>query len=408
MRDNDYKTIQEYLVDNTFYYCNYPGFKKFGIITFESDGRIGGSHGQFEQRYQVVNNLLLFFNGDGKEVAEFQLNDKNERMINGKSKVWNALPLVLVRKDTKEVEVIKPAPEDDKRDLSTLLKSPYYEQVKELARSGKTVDGYDHGEYFVVNNADTPLGMDRENGIAYKIEKPLIIKDYLSKKMLVLFNAAINMMAVSAADRQAPANYYQSLQKFLPENTLLLRIADSNLISGSYYQNTENFPNYEEEIQNLIKKVAVDNGIPLSNIVCYGGSKGGIGALIHGLIGNYPIVAFDPKINREEFMQEKGDLHFCLDLVAVDFTERINGLLADTKMDAHDIKIYSSESVPMYSYIMNLNKEKCEILNVKYKKEVFNGLDDISRHIKFLNLIFPYQADYIKELFWKCDVERIR
>ncbi|GAB2025900.1 hypothetical protein OfM1_19720 [Lactovum odontotermitis] len=215
-------------------------------------------------------------------------------------------------------------------------------------------------------------------------------------------------MNISASERQAPENNYRSLQKFLLKNTILLRIADSNLISGSYYQNTENFPDYELKIQELIKKVAFDNEVPLSNIVCYGTSKGGVGALIHGLTGNYPIVTFDPMINREEYMAN-GDEHFCFDCVPVDFTERINHLLSHTTMCAENIKIYTCESVPMtFSYISKLNHEKCEILNVKFDGKAFANRSEREKHNQFLNLIFPSEAADINELLRNCDIDRVR
>lgn len=407
MENNNCENIQKYLTDNTFYYCSYPSFKKFGIFTFESDGRISGSHGQFEQRYEVTENHLKMFNEAGREVTEFQFEDKIGKITIGKSKFWANLSLALVQKDTKDVNVIRPVPQKDQKNLGTFLASPYYEQAKNLALDGKTIDGYDHGEYFVVNNADTPLGMERYQKISYKIEEADVTKNYLSKKMLVLFNSSLNLMSVSALDRQAPENNYSSLHKFLCENTILLRIADSNLISGSYYQNTKNFLDYEVKIQELIKKIAFENDIPLSNIVCYGTSKGGIGALTHGLLGNYPVVVFDPMINREEFLVN-GDEHFCFDLIPIDFTEKINFLLANTTMRAGNIKIYTCESVKMtFSYISKLSHEKCEILNVKFDENIFAGLSEREKHNKFLNLIFPYQASYINELLRKCDTERI-
>ncbi|GAB2025898.1 hypothetical protein OfM1_19700 [Lactovum odontotermitis] len=77
--------LQNYLTDNVFYYCKYLSFQKFGIFTFEADGKIGGSHGLFEQQYKVFEERLILYNNAMKEVAEFLFDCEDGRTIVGKS-----------------------------------------------------------------------------------------------------------------------------------------------------------------------------------------------------------------------------------------------------------------------------------------------------------------------------------
>ncbi|GAB2025899.1 hypothetical protein OfM1_19710 [Lactovum odontotermitis] len=82
------------------------------------------------------------------------------------------------------MEVIKSAPIDDKKNLNTFLQSPYYEQLKSLALKGKTIDGYDHGEYFVVDNTDTPFGMEGIRELLIKLRRRLQQMNIYRKKCL--------------------------------------------------------------------------------------------------------------------------------------------------------------------------------------------------------------------------------
>ena len=117
------------------------------------------------------------------------------------------------------------------------------------------------------------------------------------------------MTSPSAEKRYFGNARWDSLAASIAKNTYILRIADTNLISGSYYQNTSNFPNYEEIIQKLIKKIASENNISPRNIITYGNSRGATGALYHGLLGNYKVVAADPVIDRKAWVERKDMQH---------------------------------------------------------------------------------------------------
>ena len=69
-------------------------------------------------------------------------------------------------------------------------------------------------------------------------------------------------------------NPFEGITGYIAKNTVVLRIADSNLINGSYYLNTPNFRDYEQNIQELIAKTAEEEGILRENILCAGSSAG--------------------------------------------------------------------------------------------------------------------------------------
>lgn len=105
---------------------------------------------------------------------------------------------------------------------------------------------------------------------------------------------------------------FLSIQKHLVKNTLVMRIMDLNLSYGSHYVNTFNYTNMEDDIQGAIRFVVESNHVDSDDVVLYGGSKGGTGALYHSMLGDYNSVTVDPIISTEQYNQE-NDLHFLRD-----------------------------------------------------------------------------------------------
>ncbi|MEX5913733.1 accessory Sec system protein Asp2 [Staphylococcus ureilyticus] len=87
------------------------------------------------------------------------------------------------------------------------------------------------------------------------------------------------------------------MERSLVKNVYTMRIMDLNVSHGSHYISTSNFPDYEKNIQlsilNLIEKL----NIKKENVVLYGGSKGGTGALYHGAALDLKTLAVDPIVN---------------------------------------------------------------------------------------------------------------
>ncbi|WP_204123148.1 XcbB/CpsF family capsular polysaccharide biosynthesis protein [Lacticaseibacillus mingshuiensis] len=113
----------------------------------------------------------------------------------------------------------------------------------------------------------------------------------------------------NVADRMFVQNY-PSLAKHLVKNTLILRIMDLNRNFGTYYMNTENYPTFEEDVQGIIRQVMADHDIDADDVVLYGGSKGGSGALYHSILGNYHAVVVDPIFSQTNYWQGDHDVHF--------------------------------------------------------------------------------------------------
>ncbi|HHQ4710817.1 TPA: XcbB/CpsF family capsular polysaccharide biosynthesis protein [Aeromonas veronii] len=88
---------------------------------------------------------------------------------------------------------------------------------------------------------------------------------------------------------------YPNIKKYLPADTLVIRVYDINRRIGSFYCNTSNFMNYESQIQDLIGDISVK--YPNASICLWGTSKGGTAALKYGQLMHLDFVANDPIIS---------------------------------------------------------------------------------------------------------------
>ena len=159
--------------------------------------------------------------------------------------------------------------------------------------------------------------------------------------------------------------------KRVVHNTSILRIADTNLISGSFFQNTKNFPDYENKVQTLIKFIAKKNHISQNHIFLIGESRGAVGALLHGLLGNYPTVALDPLLDHSIFFEEFKDAcetTFSFDFIPHSLIDSYNQLIDATSLAPHQIKLISSDNITgSYPFLKKLHLEKINLLNLNFK-----------------------------------------
>lgn len=256
-----------------------------------------------------------------------------------------------------------------------LPESSDYEKIKEYALKNYTFDGFNDKKGYILKPIEDIIykNMKEYNGVYYQFEKTNCWDGDLTDKLVVWFPPLSDKFTVNAEMRYFawPNQRWSSLMKRVPHNTSILRIADTNLITGSFFQNTVNFPDYEDNVQNLIKKIAKENHIEKENIFLVGESRGAVGAFLHGLLGDYPMVLLDPLLDRSIFWEEfkdNCDTTFSFDLVPTSFLERYNHLLASTLLTPNKIKLITSDNVTgSYTFLKKLHLEKITLLNLNYK-----------------------------------------
>lgn len=293
--------------------------------------------------------------------------------------------------------------EKDLKSMDTFLEDwKYYEFLKNLALDNKSIVGYRDHKYTVQKNTEIDLGMEKYKNIHYNIELPIENEQYLSNKLIVFFMPADRMISTQAKLRMFGNSPWESLASSIAKNTYILRIADSNLISGSYYQNTINFPNYETSIQQLIQNTAYKYNISSGNIVMYGNSRGGTGALYHGLLGNYKVVAIDPVIDRRAWVEVK-DVQHMFDLVDYNFSPKINRLLEETTLSPDKIKVLCSDTAFItYPFVKQLNLSKINLLNLNLT--IPHVVDPFTSHAALIGKTVPLQLSLINQFLYEEDI----
>ncbi|MCL2677213.1 MAG: XcbB/CpsF family capsular polysaccharide biosynthesis protein, partial [Streptococcaceae bacterium] len=398
----DYSEFIEQLTQKIFYFMHHDNSEKKDYLKFLPDGKIESLDNVSANNWEIGNDKLYILDEYKGLSSIFDIREGFNAMLRGRY-LKEDIPALLVETDMEELEFIEVDPDKDKGDLSTFVEkdSEEYKKLKAIAQEGKTVDGYGNGKYVVIPNEKifyiNDMIKDEELGLWYHFEEPRHQDEELCKKLIVYMPTFNAISSTSAHARFFGAGWFGSLGGYAPANTHIMRISENNLISGSYMMDTKNNPNYEEQIQSLIKKVAKQHEIPETNIVLMGNSRGGTIALLHGLIGNYSVMSSDPIVNRGEWLADDKDEQMILDAIPEDFTVRLNKLLKNTKIAKENIKIFTQEKIQItYPYIEKLNQDKFEL--IKYDSEFF-GEDDTmngrNRHGYFIQNTLPVQRDTV-------------
>lgn len=182
------------------------------------------------------------------------------------------------------------------------------------------------------------------------------------KKMLVIFSSLPPMTKYYSSNMLErcfnPNN--PRISEHIPTDVVVVRIADINGIYGSYYTNTTNFPDYEKRIGEVLQSIQSKYQLANTDVTLYGGSKGGYGALIHGLNLNYRVLACDP-ITTMKVYNHSCDLHYMQNLESIDRFSRLQQLVTATNSDYVYILVSSTgnyqtkENAYIASKLHNLN-----------------------------------------------------
>lgn len=103
---------------------------------------------------------------------------------------------------------------------------------------------------------------------------------------------------------------FKSVHKFVPDDTLVLRIADIGGVVGGFYLPTSFDPSAATKVSNLINSIIDRYGIERKRVVLYGASKGGTGSLYHAMMAGLSCVSVDPVVDDSFYEQTYNDSHW--------------------------------------------------------------------------------------------------
>lgn len=173
---------------------------------------------------------------------------------------------------------------------------------------------------------------------------------------------------------------FATLMKYIPRNTAILRIADVGGVKGAFYLDTSFMPDNSSRIRRLIQSTVAEHDIDTDDVVLFGASKGGTGALYHGLTGGWKFVSVDPIISDSWYEQYENDYHFTTGGVFPRskqkvFNELIGQVASEQPGTSLKSVIVTSTRSPQYPYTSEIIRPLRESLSV-----LDSGNPDILKH----------------------------
>jgi lipopolysaccharide biosynthesis glycosyltransferase len=276
-----------------------------------------------------------------------------------------------------------------------------YELLRGAISSGKTIDGYDSERGYILKPIESiDLGLSKFNKIHYKLEEPIDSEEYLPNKLIVRFSPHEAQNSVIAKERYFGTSEFESLSKSIAKNTYILRIADVNLVSGSYYLPTRNFLDYDNQILILIEMISNQYGISSDHIVMLGTSRGGTAALYYAAKGGFSAVAGDPIVSYEYTYTANHDGHLLFDYLPQELYSIINA--ADDKVGGKRY-IYSNDQLFSYRDLPKLTLTNTTISNLREWQKTVGHRGHA--HGVFVNKTIPYQLSLLNSLLYGFDAD---
>lgn len=222
----------------------------------------------------------------------------------------------------------------------------------------------------------------------YTVQTPIKVNKLASKKLVVIFSSmppGSDYFSAQIAKRTFVQNY-PSMPKHLIKNTYILRIMDLNRSSGSYYLNAGNYMSFESDVQEIINDVRSKYDIANQNVVMYGTSKGGTGALYHSILGDYHAVVVDPIFSIEKYNKD-NDLHFLRGVLPEKLLPKFENALAHNNSKQKKVVLGTSRVLENYSEYSKLTDESICVLDLQDEK--------MKDHISISPNCVPEQITYI-------------
>lgn len=258
----------------------------------------------------------------------------------------------------------------------------------DLAGRDYVLHGNQGSYYRFVKRVQLKTKYPKFKDVHYRIIPPKENKKFWKNKLLVRMFSFSFEYSTSMIKRNFQTDFV-TLKDSIVKDTYVLEIGDINLIAGSFYTNTRNYPDYEKQVQDLIKHIAQKYKIDRNNIVVYGASRGGAGALLHGALGDYKFVASDLVIDGTTWYF-KSDEHYVGEIRDVDLTDTMaNALTRYNRARSDAIVIGASNIGTTFSAHLRLPLNKITLLDLNI---------DLHKHTSFNRKTTPIQLSFINYL----------
>ncbi|MCW9698296.1 MULTISPECIES: XcbB/CpsF family capsular polysaccharide biosynthesis protein [unclassified Avibacterium] len=219
------------------------------------------------------------------------------------------------------------------------------------------------------------------NDTFYTLEEPEE-KDISGNRLLVVFSSIADLPFNASIKRRMFFTNFDSVAKYIPKNTYILRIADIGGVLGSFYLNSNADMQFEEKVQNLIRKIQLDYSIIDDFTVLYGTSKGATGALYHGITMGLKSLVVDPIISDEFYINKFNDLHFVRNVFPYSKQEVFSKLFEKYReKDLFNINLVTSPNSEQFQYVSDMILiPELRVCSYVFNNPNIKGHTDMGKH----------------------------
>ncbi|TNM52970.1 XcbB/CpsF family capsular polysaccharide biosynthesis protein [Brevibacterium sediminis] len=222
-----------------------------------------------------------------------------------------------------------------------------------------------------------------ETGLVYSVDESNVVD--APRSLVVVFSSMSLPHDGAGLSRYFEQNF-SSIGRHLGSGAVVLRIADLDGVVGGFYSPTNFVPDRIEIVQSLIRRVAGERSIGADRVVLYGGSKGGTGALLHGLFNSdgWKCIAVDPVVDDSYYENRYNDSHWTGGRIFRHrktelFSKAVESCTFHSEFDAR-ICIVTSPSSPLFSDIQLLSEKlpKRQVLFASSRSSLIRDHPDVS------------------------------
>ncbi|WP_193071903.1 XcbB/CpsF family capsular polysaccharide biosynthesis protein [Brevibacterium sp. FME37] len=201
-----------------------------------------------------------------------------------------------------------------------------------------------------------------DDGIVHQFERP---ESGTILRLVVIFSPINSKPRLIRYFRPS----FATLMKYVPRDTAILRIADLGGVKGAFYLDTSFMPDNSSRIRRLIQRTVDEHGVDADNVVLFGASKGGTGALYHGLTGGWKFVSVDPIVTDSWYEQYENDYHFTAHGIFPRpkqevFTELVGKVASERPGQSLNSVLVTSSRSPQYAYTSEIIRPLRDSLSV--------------------------------------------
>ncbi|NYT79830.1 XcbB/CpsF family capsular polysaccharide biosynthesis protein [Alcaligenaceae bacterium] len=227
----------------------------------------------------------------------------------------------------------------------------------------------------------------RWKDIYYSIQYPE--NNIRPSRVIFVFSSVADFPYNQNINRRCFFKNFKNINRYIPYDTAIVRVCDVGGVVGSFYMNNNYDLFFEQKIQEFLRYAYGFLNVSKDNVVLYGGSKGGTGALLHGILGGYKFVAVDPIVSDDFHETAYNDSHFTKGTFPERKFDRFSRICNEGSKRGY---IITSSGSPVFEYIRKIadknNINYIDVVHQDIKSHPDVGKNTINILMMLVNSMF--------------------